>query len=173
MGETRKESPKRRSRMLPAKGPVKGTFTVPPAGTRRGTRIVIVVTMRPSGLPSVRDRIVAVATVRRVAVDAWFVTVMTPTSFPSGPSGWMTFWTLARIVRFESSNTLTVIRRRPGEANAVPNRRTLRIGRGRRNLFRPHGAFAKVRIGFDDNERSPNRPRAHRSKPRPAGGPTC
>src|SRR5207237_9820251 len=110
------------------------------------------------GFPSVRDSIVAVPTVIRVSVDAWFVTVMRPTSLPSGPLGWTTFWTLARIVRFGSSNTLTVMRRRPGEAKAVPSRRTLRIGRGRRYRFRLHGAFAMVRIDFDDIEFFPQSP---------------
>src|SRR5438093_924050 len=143
---------------LPEKGPVKETLTVVPAGTTRGTLNEIVAVMRPSGLPSVRDSIVAVPTVMRVSVDAWFVTVMRPTSLPSGPLGWTTFWTLARIVRFASSNTLTVMRRRPGEAKAVPRRRTLRIGSGRRNRFRPHGAFAKVRIDFDGIELFPQSP---------------
>src|SRR5437016_12780830 len=135
---------------LPVKGPEKGTLTVAPAGTTRGTLNEIVAVMRLSGFPLVRDSIVAVPTVIRVAVDAWFVTVMRPTSLPSGPLGWTTFWTLARIVRLGSSNTLTVMRRRPGEAKAVPSRRTLRIGSGRRNLFRPQGAFAMVRMDFDD-----------------------
>src|SRR5437870_4530514 len=137
----------------------KGTLTVAPAGTTRGTLNEIVAVMRWSGFPLVRDSIVAVPTVIRVAVDAWFVTVMRPTSLPSGPLGWTTFWTLARIVRFASSNTLTVMRRRPGEARAVPSRRTLRIGSGNRYLFRPHGAFAKVWIVFDDISLSPNRPK--------------
>src|SRR5256886_13804919 len=124
------------------KVPEKGTLTVAPAGTTRGTLNEIVAVMRLAGLPLVRDSIVAVPTVIRVAVDAWFVTVIRPTSLPSGPLGWTTFWTLARIVRFASSNTFTVMRRRPGEARAVPSRRTLRIGSARRNLLRPHGAFA-------------------------------
>src|SRR5437016_14444104 len=120
--------------------------------------------MRLSGLPLVRDSIVAVPTVIRVAVDAWFVTVMRPTSLPSGPLGWTTFWTLARIVRFGSSNTFTVMRKRPGEANAVPSRRTLRIGSGSRYRFRPHGAFAMVWMDFDDIGLSPNCPRSYPSK---------
>src|SRR5437870_12287457 len=136
----------------------KGTLTVAPAGTTRGTLNEIVAVMRPSGLPSVRDSIFAVPTVIRVSVDAWFVTVMRPTSLPSGPLGWMTFWTLARIVRFASSNTLTVMRRRPGEAKAVPSRRTLRIGSGNRYRFRPHGAFAMVRMDFDGIELFPQSP---------------
>jgi hypothetical protein len=53
------------------------------------------------------------------------------------------------IVRFESSNTLTVMRRWPGDAKAVPIRRTLRIGSDRRNLFWPHGAFATVCMDCD------------------------
>src|SRR5207244_10545297 len=56
-------------------------------GARTGTLIVIVATMRPSGFRFVRDWIVAVATVRRVAVEVWFVTIMKPTSLPSGPLG--------------------------------------------------------------------------------------
>src|SRR2546430_15782777 len=140
------------------KVPEKGTLTVAPGGTTRGTLNEIVAVMRLSGLPLVRESIVAVPTVIRVAVVAWFVTVMRPTSLPSGPLGWTTFWTLARIVRFGSSNTLTVMRKRPGEAKAVPSRRTLRTGSGRRNLFRPQGAFAKVRMDFDDIGLSPNRP---------------
>src|SRR5436189_183171 len=83
---------------LPVKGPEKDTLTVAPAGTTRGTLNEIVAVMRPSGFPSVRDSIVAVPTVIRVSVDAWFVTVMRPTSLPVGPPGWTTFWTLARIV---------------------------------------------------------------------------
>src|SRR5439155_19897036 len=83
---------------------------------------------------------------------------MRPTSLPVGPLGWTTFWTLARIVRFVSENTLTVIRRTPGEARAVPSRRTLRIGSGRRYRFRPHGAFAKVRMDFDGIELFPQSP---------------
>src|SRR5216110_3999587 len=154
---------------LPVKGPEKDTLTVAPAGTVRGTLNEIVAVMRPSGLPSVRDSIVAVPTVIWVSVDAWFVTVMRPTSLPSGPLGWATFWTLARIVRFASSNTLTVMRRRPGEAKAVPRRRTLRIGSGRRSLFRPHGAFAKVRMDFDDTGLSPNRPKSYPSKAKTRG----
>src|SRR5207247_1085757 len=128
-----------------------------PAGTVRGTLNEIVAVMRPSGFPFalVRDSIVAVPTVIRVSVDAWFVTVMRPTSLPVGPLGWTTFWTLARIVRFASSNTLTVMRRRPGEAKAVPSRRTLRIGSGNRYRFRPHGEFEKVRMDFDDIRLSP------------------
>src|SRR5437773_7253400 len=158
---------------LPVKGPVKGTLTVAPAGTTRGTLNEIVAVMRLSGFPFalVRDSIVAVPTVIRVSVDAWFVTVMRPTSLPSGPLGWTTFWTLARIVRFGSSNTLTVMRSRPCEAKAVPSRRTLRIGSGRRSLFRPQGAFAKVRIDFDDIGLSPNRPRSHHSKAKTRGRP--
>src|SRR5437667_8135668 len=135
---------------LPVNAPEKGTLTVAPAGTVRGTLNEIVAVMRPSGFPSVRDWIVAVPTVIRVAVDALFVTVMRPTSLPVGPLGWTTFWTLARIVRLSSWNTFTVMRRRLGEAKAVPSRRTLRIGSGRRNRFRPHGAFPKVRMDFDD-----------------------
>src|SRR5438132_9848617 len=130
--------------------PGMGIFSVAPAGTTRGTLNAIVAVMRLSGLPLVRDSIVAVPTVIRVSVDAWFVTVMRPTSLPSGPLGWTTFWTLARIVRFGSSNTLTVMRRRPGEAKAVPRRRTLRIGSGNRYRFRPHGPFAKVWMNFDE-----------------------
>src|SRR5205807_5000913 len=155
VGVTRKESPKWRSRTLPVKTPEKGTLTVAPAGTTRGTLNAIVAVMRLSGFPLVRDSIVAVPTVIRVSVDAWFVTVMRPTSLPSGPLGWTTFWTLARIVRFGSSNTLTVMRRRPGEAKAVPRRRTLRIGSGNRYRFRPHGAFPKVRMDFDGIELFP------------------
>src|SRR5437879_9256082 len=83
---------------------------------------------------------------------------MRPTSLPSGPLGWTTFWTLARIVRFGSSNTLTVMRRRPGEAKAVPSRRTLRIGSGNRYRFRPHGAFPKERMDFDGIELFPQSP---------------
>src|SRR5947208_6259747 len=146
---------------LPVKGPEKDTLTVDPAGTTRGTLNEIVAVMRPSGISFVRDSIVAVPTVIRVSVDAWFVTVMRPTSLPVGPLGWTTFWTLARIVRFVSENTLTVIRRTPGEARAVPSRRMLRTGSGRRNRFRPHGAFAKVRMDFDDIGLSPNRPKSH------------
>src|SRR5205807_405261 len=144
VGETRKESPQWRSMTLPVKVPEKGTLTVAPAGTTRGTLNEIVAVMRPSGFPSVTDWIVAVPTVIRVAVDAWFVTVMRPTSLPVGPLGWTTFWTLARIVRFASSNTLTVMRRRPGEARAVPSRRTLRIGSGNGcdcALFPPHPKY--------------------------------
>src|SRR5438034_7676832 len=137
---------------LPVKGPEKDTLTVAPAGTTRGTLKEIVAVMRPSGIPFVRDSIVAVPTVIRVSVDAWFVTVMRPTSLPVGPLGWTTFWTLARIVRFGSSNTFTVMRRRPGEAKAVPSRRTLRIGSGSRYRFRPHGAIAMVRMDFDELE---------------------
>src|SRR5438552_7549091 len=96
---------------------------------------------------------------------------MRPTSLPSGPLGWTTFWTLARIVRFASSNTLTVMRSRPGEAKAVPSRRTLRTGSGRRSRLRPQGAFAKVRIDFDDIGLSPNRPRSHHSKAETRGRP--
>src|SRR5256714_9786385 len=148
---------------LPRKAPEKGTLTVAPAGTTRGTLNEIVAVMRPSGFPFVTDWIVVVPTVIRVAVDAWFVTVMRPTSLPSGPLGWTTFWTLARIVRFASSNTLTVIRRMPGEAKAVPSRRTLRIGSGRRYRFRPQGAFAMVWMDFDDIGLSPNCPESHSS----------
>src|SRR5437879_6280256 len=145
---------------------------VAPAGTTRGTLNEIVAVMRLSGLPPVRDSIVAVPTVIRVAVDAWFVTVMRPTSLPSGPLGWTTFWTLARIVRFGSSNTLTVMRRRPGEAKAVPSRRTLRIGSGRRYRFRPHGVVAKVRIDFDGIELFPQSPQIPSFEgQRPAGSP--
>src|SRR5437773_5937732 len=154
---------------LPVKGPEKGTLAVAPAGTTGGTLNEIVAVMRPSGFPSVRDSIVAVPTVIRVSVDAWFVTVMRPTSLPVGPLGWTTFWTLARIVRFASLNTFTVMRRTPGEAKAVPSRRTLRIGSGRRYRFRPHGAFAKVRMDFDDIGLSPNRPRSHSSKAKTRG----
>src|SRR5207249_1894785 len=154
---------------LPVKGPEKDTLTVAPAGTVRGTLNKIVAVMRLSGIPFVRDSIVAVPTVIRVAVDAWFVTVMRPTSLPVGPLGWTTFWTLARIVRFASSNTLTVMRRRPGEATAVPSRRTLRIGSGNRYRLRPHGACAKVRIDFDDIGLSPNRPRSHPSRAKTRG----
>src|SRR5437016_8286216 len=143
---------------LPVKGPEKDTLTVAPAGTTRGTLNEIVAVIRPSGFPFVRDSIVAVPTVIRVSVDAWFVTVMRPTSLPVGPLGWTTFWTLARIVRFVSSNTLTVMRRSPGEAKAVPSRRTLRIGSGRRYRFRPHGAFAMVRMDFDGIELFPQSP---------------
>src|SRR5207249_10106749 len=145
-------------------------LTVAPAGTTRGTLNEIVAVMRPSGLPSVRDSIVAVPTVMRVSVDAWFVTVMRPTSLPSGPLGWTTFWTLARIVRFASSKTLTVMRSRPGEARAVPSRRTLRIGSGRRSRLRPQGAIAKVRMDFDDIGLAPNRPGAHSLEGRDARG---
>src|SRR5437016_12176898 len=144
---------------LPANAPEQGTLTVAPAGTVRGTLNEIVAVMRPSGIPFVRDSIVAVPTVIRVSVDAWFVTVMRPTSLPVGPLGWTTFWTLARIVRFVSLNTFTVMRRTPGEAKAVPSRRTLRIGNGRRYLLRPHGAFPKVRMDFDGIELSPNCPK--------------
>src|SRR5205807_6361385 len=115
VGETRKESPKWRSRTLPVKTPEKGTLTVAPAGTTGGTVNEIGAVTRPSGFPFVTDAIVAVPTVIRVAVDAWFVTVMRPTSLPSGPLGWTTFWMLARIVRFASSNTFTVMRRMQGE----------------------------------------------------------
>src|SRR2546430_16451556 len=151
------------------KVPEKGTLTVAPGGTTRGPLNEIVAVMRLSGLPLVRDSIVAVPTVIRVAVDAWFVTVMRPTSLPSGPPGWTTFWTLARIVRFGSSNTLTVMRRTPGEAKAVPSRRTLRIGSGNRYLLRPHGACAKVRMDFDDIGLSPKRPRSHPSRAKTRG----
>src|SRR5437016_8675576 len=133
---------------LPVKGPEKDTLTVAPAGTTRGTLNEIVAVMRPSGIPFVRDSIVAVPTVIRVSVEAWFVTVMRPTSLPVGPLGWTTFWTLARIVRFVSENTLTVIRRTPGEARAVPSRRMLRIGSGRRYSFRTQRAFVMVRMEF-------------------------
>src|SRR2546426_8147297 len=143
---------------LPVNVPEKGTLTVAPAPTTRGTLNEIVAVMRPSGFPFVTDWIVAVPTVIRVSVDAWFVTVMRPTSLPSGPLGWTTFWTLARIVRFVSSNTFTVMRRMPGEAKAVPSRRTLRIGSGSRYRLRPHGAFAMVRMDFDGIELSPNCP---------------
>src|SRR5438552_13931299 len=154
---------------LPVKSPEKDTLTVAPAGTTRGTLNEIVAVMRPSGIPFVRDSIVAVPTVIRVSVDAWFVTVMRPTSLPVGPLGWTTFWTLARIVRFGSSNTFTVMRRRPGEARAVPSRRTLRIGKGRRYRFRPHGAFAMVRMDFDDIGLSPSCPKSHPSKAKTRG----
>src|SRR5439155_21348853 len=116
------------------------TLRVGPPGTTRGTLNEIGAGMRPSGCQFVTDPIVAVPTVIRVFVDAWFVTVMRPTSLPVGPLGWTTFWTLARIVRFVSLNTFTVMRRRPGEAKAVPSRRMLRTGSGRRYRFRPHGA---------------------------------
>src|SRR5207253_3723493 len=134
-----KESPKWRFMTLPVNAPEKGTLTVAPAGTVRGTLNEIVAVMRPSGFPFalVRDSIVAVPTVIRVSVDAWFVTVMRPTSLPVGPLGWTTFWTLARIARFVSENTLTVMRRMPGEAKAVPSKRTLRIGSGSRYRLRP------------------------------------
>src|SRR5881396_1863158 len=154
---------------LPVKGPEKDTLTVAPAGTVRGTLNAIVAVMRLSGLPLVRDSIVAVPTVIRVSVDAWFVTVMRPTSLPVGPLGWTTFWTLARIVRFVSSNTFTVMRRRPGEAKAVPSRRTLRIGNGRRYLLRPHGAFAMVRMDFDGIELFPQSPQVPFSKAKTRG----
>src|SRR5206468_7522296 len=143
---------------LPVEGPEKDTLTVAPAGTTSGTLNEIVAVMRPSGIPFVRDSIVAVPTVIRVSVDAWFVTVMRPTSLPVGPLGWTTFWTLARIVRFASLNTFTVMRRTPGEAKAVPSRRMLRIGSGRRYRFRPHGAFAIVRMDFDGIELFPQSP---------------
>src|SRR5207253_1976421 len=71
------------------------------------------------------------------------------------------------------SNTLTVMRRRPGEANAVPSRRTLRIGSGNRYLLRPHGAFAMVRMDFDDIGLSPKSPQVSSFEGRrPAGIPT-
>src|SRR5438093_11518223 len=103
---------------LPVKAPEKGTLTVAPAGTTRGTLNEIVAVMRPSGFPSVTDAMVAVPTVIRVAVDAWFVTVMRPTSLPVGPLGWTTFWTLARLVRLGSAHTFTLMRRRAGGAHA-------------------------------------------------------
>src|SRR5207247_5301865 len=115
-GETRKESPKWMFMTLPVKGPEKDTLTVAPAGTTRGTLNEIVAVMRPSGIPFVRDSIVAVPTVIRVSVDAWFVTVMRPTSLPVGPLGWTTFWTLARIVRLVSENELAVLLRSQVEA---------------------------------------------------------
>src|SRR2546425_10569047 len=77
---------------------------------------------------------------------------MMPTIFPSGPDGWTTFWTAAVSVRLLSSMTVTVIRRRLGDAIAVTIRTTDRMGSGRRCFFRPQGARRKrisvtVRIG--------------------------
>src|SRR5438445_5622847 len=82
----------------------------------------------------------AVATVIRVAVEAWLVTVMIPRIFPVGPDGWTTFWTWAVIVRLPSLRIVTVMCSRPGAAIAVTMRTTERIGRGARNRLRPHGA---------------------------------
>src|SRR5437870_12717777 len=108
---------------LPVNAPEKGTLTVAPAGTVRGTLNEIVAVMRLSGLPLVRDSIVAVPTVIRVSVDAWFVTVMRPTSLPSGPLGWTTLWTIARIVGIGTSNTVNVIRSSTDEGTSSPSRK--------------------------------------------------
>src|SRR5207249_10308312 len=137
----RKESSIRSIATLPVKGPENGAVTVVPARTVRGRLIVIVVSKWGSGGVS-RDRasILTVATVRRMSVDALFVTVMMPTIFPSGPDGWTTFWTVAVNLRLGSSMIVTVMWRRPGAAIAVTNRTTDRIGSGRRCFFRPQGA---------------------------------
>src|SRR2546426_4390853 len=68
---------------------------------------------------------------------------MMPTIFPSGPDGWTTFWTAAVSVRLLSSMTVTVIRRRPGDAIAVTIRTTDKMGSGKRCFFRPQGARRK------------------------------
>src|SRR5438445_10264275 len=82
----------------------------------------------------------AVASVIRVAVEAWLDTVMIPRIFPVGPDGWTTFWTWAVIVRLVSLRIVTVMCRRPGAAIAVTMRTTERSGRGARNRFRRQGA---------------------------------
>src|SRR5881296_3102897 len=91
-----------------------------------------------------------------MSAEPWFVTVRMPTIFPSGPDGWMTFWTDATIVRWVSSTRVTVIRSRVGEAIAVSNRRTERMGSGARCFFLPHGARRK-RVAMGSSPRNPNR----------------
>ena len=112
-GVTRKESSVWRLKTLPANGPENGAVTVAPARTVSGTLIVIVVSNResgpPGGDPRAKDWILTEATVRRISVEARFVTVMMPTIFPSGPDGWTRFWTVAVNLRLGSSMTVTVI----------------------------------------------------------------
>src|SRR5881628_1930611 len=150
----------RRLRMLPVNDPENGTVMVAPARTVTGTLIVIVVSNRPSaspgGVPEARDWSLADAAVIWMSAEPWFVTVMIPTIFPSGPEGWTMFWTDATIVRWVSSTRVTVIRNRVGEAIAVSNRRTERIGSGARCFFLPHGARRK-RVAMGRSPRNPNR----------------